>query len=109
MKTREEGARDQEAAHSSSSTVEMSAQTKKRQTVISTTPTEQRVMVPPEIPHDTRVCIEDIVNTDFDESDNDELREKREMQDEFRRWNAQTTASAATWVKNASKLLERDF
>ena len=103
---REEGARDQEATHSSSATVEMNAQTKKRQTVIISTPTEQRVMVPPEIPHDTRTCIEDL---DFDESDSDELREEREVQDECRRWNAQTRASAATWVKEASKLLRRDF
>ena len=103
---REEGARDQEATHSSSATVEMNAQTKKRQTVIIPTPTEQRVMVPPEIPHDTRTCAE---NLHFDESDSDELREEREVQDECRRWNAQTRASAATWVKEASKLLRRDF
>ena len=32
----------------------------------------------------------------LDESDSDELREEREMQDEVRRWNAQTEA---TWVK----------
>ena len=51
----------------------MNAQTKKRQTVISPRPTEQRVMVPPELPHDTRICIEDL---DFDETDSDELREK---------------------------------
>ena len=63
-------------------------------------------MVPPEIPHDTRTCAEDL---DFDESDSDELREEREVQDECRRWNAQTRASAATWVKEASKLLRRDF
>ena len=31
------------------------------------------------------------------------------MQDECRRWNAQTRSSAATWVKKASKLLKRDF
>ena len=59
-------------------------------------------MVPQEIPHDTRICIEDL---DFDETDRDELR-KREMQDECRRWNAQTEA---TWSKEASKLLKRDF
>ena len=100
---REEGARDQEATHSSSTTVEMNAQTKKRETVISPTPTEERVMVPPEIPHDARTCIEDL---DFDESDSDELREEREMQDECPRWNAQTEAA---WVKEASKLLKCDF
>ena len=105
VKTREEGARDQEATHSSSATAKMSAQTKERHTVISTTPTEQRVMVPPEIPHDTRICIEDL---GFEESDSDELREEREMQDECRRWNAQTRSSAVTWVKKASKLLKRD-
>ena len=32
---------------------------KQRQTVISPTPTEQRVAVPPEVLHDTRICIED--------------------------------------------------
>ena len=57
----------------------MDAQTKKRETVISPTPTDERVMVPPEIPHDARTCIEDL---DFDESDSDELREEREMQDD---------------------------
>ena len=97
---REEGARDQEATHSSSATVEMNAPTKKGQTVISPTPTEQRVMVPPEKPHDTRTCIED---DDFDESGS---RELREMQDECRRWDAQTEA---TWVKDASTSLKRDF
>ena len=81
----------------------MNAQTKKRETVISPTPTEERVMVPPEIPHDARTCIEDL---DFDESDSVELREEREMQDECRRWNAQTEAA---WVKEASKLLKCDF
>ena len=100
---REEGARDQEATHSSSTTVEMNAPTKKRQTVISPTPTERRIVVPPEVPHDTRIGIEDL---DFNESDSDELRDDREMQDEVRRWNAQTEA---TWVKEASKLPKRDF
>ena len=76
----------------------MNAQTKKRQSVISPTPTERRVVVPPEIPHDSRICIEDL---DFVESDSDESREER-----GRRWNAQTEA---TWVKEASKLLKRDF
>ena len=42
---REEGARDQKATHSSSATVEMKAQTKKRETMISPTPTEQRVSI----------------------------------------------------------------
>ena len=57
-------------------------------------------MVPPGLLHDTRICTEDL---EFDESDNDELREEGEMQDECRRWNAQTEA---TWVKEASKLLK---
>ena len=78
---REERARDQEVTYSSPTTVEMGAQTKKRQTVISPTPTERRVVVLPEIPHDTRTCIEDL---DFDESDSDELREERE--DARRSW-----------------------
>ena len=81
----------------------MNAHRKKRQTVISPRPTEQRAMVPPELPHDTRICIEDL---DIDETHSDELIVEREMQDECRRWNAQTEA---TWVKEASKLLKRDF
>ena len=35
---------------------------KKRQTVISLTPTEQRVLVPPEVLHDMRICIKDLVD-----------------------------------------------
>ena len=31
-------------------------------------------MVPSEVPHDTRICIEDFVNTDFDESNVDEQK-----------------------------------
>ena len=61
------------------------------------------MVVPPEIPHDTRTCIEDL---DFDESDSNELREERKMQDEVRRWNAQTVAK---WAQQAFKLLKRDF
>ena len=38
-----------------------------------------RVVAPAEVPHDTRICIADLVDTDFDESDVDELRaEKKE-------------------------------
>ena len=92
----------------------MNAQTKKRQTVISPEQTEVRTVAPPEIPHDTRICIEDLVDTDIDESDIDELRDEREVQDENvdnrhaklthrNRWNAQTKSSAATWVEEASK------
>ena len=33
-----------------------------------------RVVVPAEVPHDTRICVEDLVNTDFDESDVDEQK-----------------------------------
>ena len=46
---------------------------------------------------------------DFDESDNDELSEEREMQERCRRFDAQMTASTATWFKKTSKLLKRDF
>ena len=42
--------------------------------MISPTPTEQRVVVPSDVPHYTRICIEDLVNTDFDESDVDEQK-----------------------------------
>ena len=37
---------------------------KKRQTVNSTTPTEQRIVIPPGLLHDTRISIEDLVNSD---------------------------------------------
>ena len=115
VKEREEGARDQEAAHRSSATVEMNAQTEKRQTVISPTPTEQRVMVPPEIPHDTRICIED-----FEGSDVDEWRDEREVQDDGAniqhaefvhrgRWNAQARSSAGTWVKKGIQVSQTQF
>ena len=84
------------------------------------TPIEQRVMVPPEIPHDTRICIEDLVDPDFEESDVDEWRDEREVQDDRTdiqhaefvhrgRWNAQARSSAAAWVTEASKSLERNF
>ena len=55
---------------------------KKRQTVISPEQTEVRTVLPPEVPHDTRICIEDLADTDTDESDSDELRVEREVQDE---------------------------
>ena len=117
VRAREEGARVQGGAVlSSSATVEMNAQTKKRQTVISPEQTEVRIVVPPELRHDTRICIEDLADTDIDESDIDELRDEREVQDENvdirhgelvhrdrNRWNAQTRSSAATWVREASK------
>ena len=46
---------------------------------------------------------------DFDESDNDELSEEKKMQEQCRRFDAQMTASTATWFKKASKLRKRDF
>ena len=109
---REEGARVQEAAHSPSASSEMDAQTKKRQTVISPEKREVRIVLSPEIPHDTRICIEDLVDTDFDVSDSDELRDEREVQDENAdirhaelaqrtRSNAQMKSSAATWVEES--------
>ena len=54
---------------------------KKRQTVISPTPTEQRVVVPPEVPHDTRICIEDLVDIEREKKGHeiDQLREEREV------------------------------
>ena len=42
--------------------------------MISPTQTLQRVVVPSEVPYYTRICIEDLVNTDFDESDVDEQK-----------------------------------
>ena len=35
-----------------------------------------RFVVPPEVPHDARISIEDLVYTDIDESDVDELRDE---------------------------------
>ena len=52
---------------SSSATAEMNAQTKKRQTVISPEQTEVRIVVPPEVPHDMRICIEDFVDIEIDQ------------------------------------------
>ena len=66
MKTREEGARIQEGALLSSfATAETNEQT------------EVRIVEPLEAPHDTRICIEDLVDTDIDESDIDELRDEK--------------------------------
>ena len=36
-----------------------------------------RVVAPAEEPNDTRICIADLVDTDFDESDVDELRAEK--------------------------------
>ena len=36
-----------------------------------------RIVVPLEVPHDTRICNEDLSDTDIDESDLDELRDER--------------------------------
>ena len=44
---------------------------KKRQTVISLTPTKQRVVVPPEVLHDMRICIEDLVDIQREEEEHD--------------------------------------
>ena len=44
--------------------------------------TEVGIVEPPEVPHDTRICIEDLVDTDIDESDIDELRDEQEVQGE---------------------------
>ena len=68
------------AALSSFATVEMDAQTKKRQRVISPEQTEVRIVVPPEVPHDTRICIEDFVDMDIDQ-----LKEKRKVREATRR------------------------
>ena len=34
-----------------------------------------RIVVPPEVPHDTRICIEDLVGTDIDGPDIDDLKD----------------------------------
>ena len=54
----------------------MDAQTKKRQTAVSPAQTQQRIVVPPEVPHDTRISIEDIEDMEIDQ-----LREKRETRE----------------------------
>ena len=43
----------------------MNAQIKKRQTVISPEQTEVRTVVPPEVPHDTRICVEVLVDKEI--------------------------------------------
>ena len=58
--------------------------------MISLEQTEVRIVVPPEVAHDTRTCIEDLVDTDIDESHSDELREDREVQDECRQQTCKT-------------------
>ena len=75
---------------------------------------KERTNRPPEVPYDTRICIENLVDTDSDESDIDELREEREVRGnsveigpaelvQRKRWNAQTKPSAATWARKAFK------
>jgi len=41
--------------------------------------TKVRVVVPPEVPHDARISIEDLVDTEFDEPDVDELRVEQKV------------------------------
>ena len=38
-----------------------------------------RIVVPPEVPHDSRICIEYLVGTDIDESDTDELKDDEKI------------------------------
>ena len=45
----------------------------------STEQTKVRVVVPPEVPHDTKICIEDLVDTNFDESDVENLRDEKKL------------------------------
>ena len=59
VRTREEGARARGRVRG--------------RTAIRPEQTKQRVMVPPEVPHDTRIFVEDLV--DIDESDVDRLRD----------------------------------
>ena len=40
--------------------------------------TKARKVVPLEVPHDTRICSKDLVDTNFDKSDADELRDEKE-------------------------------
>ena len=85
---------------------------KKRQTVISPEQTKVRTVLPPEVAHDTRICL--TLSEKKKGHEIGQLREEREVQDEsadighgklahINRWNAQTKSSAATWVEEASK------
>ena len=65
-----------------------------------------RMMVPPEIPHDTRICIEDLVETDLDESDVDDSE-----RDELRRalksaLETQVLVCADEWLSVFSDYVE---
>ena len=50
----------------------------KRHTVIRTEQREVRIVVPPEVPHETRICIEDIEREKEHEIDQSEYDEKQE-------------------------------
>ena len=56
----------------------------KRQTVISPEQTEVKIVLPAEVPHDTRICIEDFVDIEREKKGHeiDQLREERDVQDE---------------------------
>ena len=65
VRAREEEARIQEGAVLSSfATIEVNQQMK------------VRLVVPPEVPHDTRICIEDLVDMEIDQSKDDEKRKE---------------------------------
>ena len=91
------------AAHSSSATVEMNAQTKKRQTVISTEQTEVRIVVPPEVPHDTRICVEDLVDKEI----NQLREEKRSARRECRHQTWRTCTQRHKQIERADEIICR--
>ena len=99
---------------SSFATDKLKGQAKKGRTAISPEQTKVRIVAPPEVPYDTRICIENLVDTDSDELEIDELREEREVRGKSvetghvelvqrKRWNAQTKPSATIWARKASK------
>ena len=67
-----------------------------------------RGVVPAEVPHDTRICIEDLVDTNFDESDVGELRAEKKKTD--REWDprAREQKNSAN-SREKSELSEADF
>ena len=85
--------------------------------MISPEQTEVRKVLPPGVPHDTRICIEDLIDIEQEKKGHeiDQLREEREVQDESdirhgelvhrhrNKWDAQPISSAAAWVEEASK------
>ena len=97
QRTKEEGARSRRAVLSSFA---KSTKTNEQKKV--------RVVVPAEVPHDMRKCIEDLVDTNFDESDVEELRaeKKKTARDWDPRIREQKSSANS---RQKSELSEADF